>query len=295
MSFSSTLKTELCSLKSPECCRTAELYGMLIFGQSFKAEKISILSDTPAVISNFNYLIRKKFGFLCKSVNSEGKRPMYRSFLEKAKEREAVLDDFNKSFTPDSFFKKDCCRDAFLRGAFLVCGQIQDPEKEHRAEFRIKATKYTDIIESLLNERGIEFNKGYRQNSDIIYIKKSDSIEDLVTAMGASSLTLNLIDIKMIKELRNNINRKNNAEIFNTSKIIEASIEQRNAIKYLIENEKFEILSDELKEIALLRMANPEASLTELSRLASESITRSGLNHRLQKIMEIVKELKEKR
>lgn len=295
MSFSSELKVELSNLKLSECCRFAELCGMMMFGQSFSQNKISILSDTKEVASNFGYLLKKCFSIKAQYSSSEGKRPMYKAFVPSLEDRKTIIDYFTNNFFADTTLKKDCCRDAFIRGAFLVCGQIQNPEVEHRAEFRIKNTENTEYLYNILIERGIILNKSTRQGADLLYTKKSETTQDLVTAMGAFATTLELIDVKMIKELRNDINRRNNAELSNTSRVIEASIIQRNAIKYLIDNEKFEILPDDLKEIALLRMANPEASLTELSRLSSVSITRSGLNHRLKKIIDIVEELKEKR
>ena len=295
MSFSSELKTELCNLKVSECCRFAELCGMMMFGQSFSNSKISVLSDSQAVASNFAYLLKKTFGIRPNFESSNGKRPMYKAFVVEAEERKRIIEFFSNTFFVDTTLKKDCCRDSFIRGAFLVCGQIQNPEVEQRVEFRIKNTDNTDFLFDILKDRGILLNKSSRQGADLLYTKKSEVIEDLVTAMGASSVTLELIDVKMIRELRNNINRKNNAELSNTSRVIEASIQQRKAIKYLIDKQKFEILPDDLKEVALLRMANPEASLSDLCRLSSVSITRSGLNHRLKKIIDIVEEIKVKR
>ena len=125
-----------------------------------------------------------------------------------------------------------------------------------------------------------------RSSKNVIYFKKSETIEDLITIMGAGNITLELMDLKIIKEVRNNINRRNNAEVANTAKMVEASIKQRNAISFLIKQEKFDILPPELQEIALLRMANKEATLGELCRLSSFPLTRSGLNHRLRRIIE---------
>lgn len=298
MSFSYEFKKQICDIKMPECCRRAVCYGMMLFGHFFKYDKISILTDNEAIQKNFDYLIKKCFSVNCTLSSSSGKRPMFKAELS---DREIISFIFLKlGITGDNFInemllKKDCCRDAFLRGAFLSCGQVADPEKEYRLEFRIKNSLFADFLQEILISRGIPPRRTTRAGNYILYYKNSEQIEDLVTVLGLGNITLQIIDHKIIKGVRNNINRKNNIDDSNSSKTIEASITQRTAIKYLIDNEKFDILSDDLKEIALLRMANPEASLTELSRLCSVSITKSGLNHRLKRIVETADNFKNRK
>ncbi len=294
MSFSYELKTELCGIKTAACCRLAECYGMMLFAHFFDNNKISILSDNPSVQKNFAYLIKKCFSADCDLSSSNGKKPMYKAEIT----AKHIVSEIFQSVTASllqKILEKDCCRDAFIRGAFLSCGHIMNPEKEYRAEFRVKNKDYADLLEEILINRDIKPFKTLRNNSIIFYYRKSDRIEDLITVMGAGNITLHLMDLKIMKGVRNNINRKNNIEDANTSKMIEASISQRTAIKYLIDSDKFGVLSDDLKEIALLRMANPDASLNELSRLCSISISKSGINHRLKKIVITAENLKNRK
>lgn len=298
MSFSFDLKTQLCAIKMPECCRFAECYGMMLFGHFFKTDKISLLSDNAAVQKNFEYLLHRCFSINCDLSESCGKRPMYKAEINDKKSIEFVLNKYG--ITADNpinefIVKKDCCIDAFIRGAFLSCGQILNPERDYRAEFRVKNTLTADFLDEALSKRGIAPKRTIRGAAHILYYRKSEQIEDLITIMGAGMVTLKLIDVKILKEVRNNINRKNNVDDLNLSKTVEASITQRTAIKYLLDNGKFDILSEDLQEIALLRMANPEASLSELSRLCSVSITKSGLNHRLKRIVAFYEEFKNRK
>lgn len=287
MSFSTELKTELCKLKSSECCRRAELFAMAAFGLVFSREKISVITQTHAVAQNFAYLLKKNFGINTNVYSSSGVRPTHTIKLI-GTNAAAVFDALN-NYTPT---ENDCCKNAFLRGAFLSCGQISNPEKSIRIDFRVKNPDLTTLLCDALKEKNLEFKVSGRQNFDLIYIKKSESVEDLITIMGAGNITLKIMDAKMINELRNNTNRKANLEVSNLDKIVNSSLIQRNAIKKIISSEKFETLPDDLKEAALLRMANPEASLKELCKLCDYSITRSGFNHKLQKLIEIANNIK---
>ncbi len=292
MSFSKTLKTELCGKKSTPCCRKAELYGMLLFARGFSKNKISLLTDNEAVAQNFCFLIKKICGCGCKIKASA----MFKAEITDENDIENIFKTLNiteENPINEDIIKNECCVPAFVRGAFLSGGNITDPEKEYRAEFRIKNTEIACFLYRLLYELQLDPKLTRRKDSDVVYLKKSESIEDLVTVLGASGVTLKLIDVKILKDVRNNINRKNNLEDANTSKTIDASIKQRAAVKLLIEKGKFDILPPELQEVALLRNANPEATLSELCKLSSVSLTRSGLNHRLNKIMEFAEKFKE--
>ncbi len=298
MSFSYDFKKQLCDIKMPECCRRAECYGMMLFGHFLKYDKISVHSSNECVQKNFEYLLKKCFAVSPTLSASNGKRPMFKVEISDKEIIRFIL--LKLGITGDNFInemilKKDCCRDAFIRGAFLSCGYISEPQTEYRLEFRVKNHDFADFLCEILTARGLPPKRINRSGSDILYYKRSEQIEDLITVMGAGNVTLQIIDLKILKEVRNNINRKNNVDDLNLSKTVEASILQRGAIKYLIDSGKFDVLSDDLKEIALLRMANPEASLNELSRLCSVSISKSGLNHRLGKIVETAKNFKNRK
>ena len=286
MSFCTKLKTELCNLRTSECCRMAECYGIMLFGRSFCAEKIDILTENEAVAQNFCFLLKKCFGIVEKVISSSGKRPMHKVSVSNNADRQKILDRLGPNILDSDILNKDCCRSAFIRGAFLSCGQCTDPTKSPRIDLNIKNESLVPTLLGILNDVEIEPNLGARSSKSVIYFKKSETVEDLITIMGAGNITLELMDLKIIKEVRNDINRRNNAEVANTAKMVEASIKQRAAISFLIKKEKFEILPPELQEVALLRMANKEATLSELCKLSIFPLTRSGLNHRLSRIIE---------
>lgn len=288
MSFCGKLKTELCNLKTPECCRIAECYGIMLFGRFFSSDKIGIQTENEAVAQNFCYLLRKCFGIYETPVSSNGKRPVHKVYVNNSDDRKKILESLgNEDILYTDILSKDCCRASFIRGVFLSCGQCNEPEKNPRIDLIIKNEALVPTVIGLLNDAEIEPNMTVRSGKNVIYLKKSETVEDFITIMGAGNITLELMDLKIIKEVRNNINRRNNAEEANTAKMIEASIKQRNAISYLIKKEKFDILPEELQEVALLRMANKEATLSELCKLSSFPLTRSGLNHRLKRILEV--------
>lgn len=286
MSFSAELKTELCKLRSPECCRKAELFAMAVFGLIFSGEKIEILTQSADTAQNFAYLAKKVYSARADITSSNGARPTFKAVISGA-DAEKIFADL-----PKIEVTEDCCKNSFLRGAFLACGQISDPEKGFRIDFRIKNREFMPLLVNILTERELPFSVSKRDKYDLIYLKKSEAVEDLITMLGAGNITLSVMQAKMLNELRGDTNRRANIEISNLSKIVESSIKQRKAIEKIIKREKFESLPEDLQEVALLRTGNPEASLGELCKLCSFSVTRSGLNHKLQKLIEIAERIK---
>ncbi len=293
MSFSSELKTELCALKSPVCCRKAECYAVMLFGQSFSADKISLLSHTPAVIQNFNYLAKKCFGVRPTLSSPAAELPPTKAviFAPDSKKIFTDLEITEDNIINPEIYKDECCSAAFLRGAFVACGQMQSPEKGFRIDFRIKNKNSTEALTHILSEKGILHSVSKRDKYDLLYIKKSESVQDTVTIMGAGAVTLKLIDEQMIKELRNDTNRRANIEVSNLSKVVESSLKQRAAIEKIIKSGRFDTLPDNLQELCLLRMGNPEASLKDLCRLYSSPVTRSALNNMLNKLLDTANKL----
>lgn len=298
MSFSRELKSQLCEVKSSECCKKAECYGFMLFGQSFTAQKISLLTDNEAVAHRWAYLIRHCFDVTVKTEVNIAKKTNYKVYVELSEERTRILNmlgiDKNSpsSYINSDIIKKDCCRSAFIRGMFLGAGQATDPEKEYRIDLRIKNSELAYATFDLLYKRSLEPRITLKNLANVIYLKRSECVEDFLTIIGASNLSLQVMDARAVKEFRSKLNRKGNFEDANSSKIVNASIEQRSAIQFLLDNDKFSLLSEELQYAANLRLENPYAPLSELCKLSSVPLTRSGLNHRLKKIMEIAENLK---
>lgn len=300
MSFSRELKTQLCETKASECCKKAECYGFMLFGQSFTAQKISLISDNEAVAKRYFYLINHCFGITAKTEKSEGQKTNYKVYVESPAERKRIINMLNLShdtantYINTDIIKKDCCKNAFIRGMFLGAGQAADPEREYRIEFRIKNAELSFAAFDLLYKRKLEPRITLKNLTNVVYLKRSECVEDFLTLIGAATLSLQVMDARVIKDFRAGLNRKGNFEDANTSKVVNASIEQRSAIEYLIETDKFSILTEELQYAAKLRLDNPYAPLSELCKISDIPITRSGLNHRLKKIMEIAAEQRRK-
>ena len=186
-----------------------------------------------------------------------------------------------------SLFVRDCCAPSFIRGAFLACGNINDPEKEYRAEFSVKNEALADDFNSVLAEYGINMKKTTRGKACVLYTKDSTVIEDLLTLMGDSLRSLDVMDTKIMKSVKNNTNRARNCDNANIDRMLAASIKQRTAIEYLEKTDRLYSLPSELLEAALLRKENPQATLKELCKISQTPITISGLTHRFKRIIEI--------
>ena len=296
MSFCAQVKNELSSLKPFGCCKPAYVYGFMLFGRSFSLKRIAFQTGNENVANAYCDLVYDVYKIKPQLSCGGEIKPTYKAEITSEAERLKILasQDFGigENVIDRSIFVRECCMHAFIRGAFLACGNINDPEKEYRAEFNVKNEKIGDELLSLLNECGITLSKVMRKNGVLLYTKESAVIEDLLTLMGAGKQTLNLIDTKIMKSIKNNINRARNCDNANISKTVEASIKQRTAIDYLKRTDRLYSLPQELLTAALLREENPNATLKELCRLSEESLTVSGLNHRLSKIVAIYEDLK---
>lgn len=291
MSFCAEVKNELISLRPQNCCKPSYAYGFMLFGRSFSIKKIVLQTGNENVARAYCDIINAVYK-IKPAVSVGGSiRPTYKAEITDESDRLKILAsvDFGvaENCIDRSFFIRDCCPQSFVRGAFLACGNINDPEKEYRAEFNVKNEKLADELLCLLNELGINMRKVSRQNGAVLYTKDSNTVEDLLTLMGAGKKTLDIIDTKIMKGVKNNINRARNCDSKNITKTVEASIKQRTAIEYLKQTDRLYSLPQELLTAAILRLENPDASLKELCKISAEPLTISGLNHRLNKIIEI--------
>ncbi|MGI5888898.1 MAG: DNA-binding protein WhiA, partial [Oscillospiraceae bacterium] len=190
-------------------------------------------------------------------------------------------------------FRCSSCPGAFCAGAFIACGVMADPSKEYILEFTCPRKNLTYDLVELFYEAGVQMKIRNRGNRYIAYIKDSESIVDALTFMGASNSAMDLMNLKIYKSLRNDTNRRVNFESANIDKTVNAAQDDIDAIRYIEENAGLEVLSEELREIAGLRVENPELSLTELGAKTGRGLTKSGVSHRLSKIRSIAAELRE--
>lgn len=194
----------------------------------------------------------------------------------------------------DAFDIKKLSTPAFLRGIFLVCGNVINPETEYHLEFCSTSESLNNIlVKTLQSDKNLNFDPKTisRRNNYIVYSKNIEKITSFLVYIGAKKCAMDLMQVKMLKEVRNNINRTTNFETANISKIASSATDQITAIKKLKKAQKFEFLPNSLKKIANLRIENPYASLQDLADISDEKISKSGINHRLHKLLEISREL----
>ena len=295
MSFCSDIKTELTEIKVSRCCSQALTYGLLLFGRAFSAKKISMQSENHSVAQLYCDLIKKNYGAIAHISIGGSKNVTYRAEIADETDRLKILAsvDFGMCDGKISheFFNRACCEAAFVRGAFLSCGQISNPAKSYRVDFSVKSPELAEELRDILKKHSVEANISKRGNGFVVYIKRSEMIINLLTVMGASSRSLEMIETTIIKSVKNNMNRARNCDSANIGKTVEASIKQRKAIEYLKKRELLSSLPEELIAAAALRIKYPEASLKELCKNSPEPITVSGLNHRLKKIIDIYEDV----
>ena len=294
MSFSSDIKTELCAERPSECCKMPLTYGFLLFSRSFSVKGIKMQTGTQAVARFMSKLIKEVYSVDCEVEAGAGERVVYRLKIPSEADRLKLLASVDFGIYEGKInreaFSRDCCYASFIKGAFLACGQISDPEKSFRVDFLIRDRARAQEFRELLKENYIETNIAARQNGYSVYIKRNEMITNLLTLIGASGRSLELIEASILKSVKNNMNRARNCDSANLDRMVEASLNQRMAIDYLESRGILETLPEELVKTAKLRRQNPDASIKELCKLSGEDISVSGLNHRLKRIIEIYKQ-----
>lgn len=291
MSYCSLVKDELINITLSGCCKSSYIYGFMLFGRSFSVKRIALQTGHENVAKAYSEIIKHTYKSDVEIKCGGNARPTYIAEVKSESDRLKILAmiDFGISETviDKTLFVKECCVQSFVRGAFLACGNINDPEKEYRAEFTVKNETLANDLHGLLNEYGINLKRTSRGKNTVLYTKDSSVIEDLLTFMGDTARTLDFMDTKIMKSVKNNINRARNCDNANISRTVEASIKQRTAIEFLEKTDRLYSLPGELLEIALLRKNNPQATLKELCKISKTPITISGLNHRFKRIIEI--------
>ena len=291
MSFCSDIKNELGNIRPSDCCKLPLTYGFLLFSRSFSAKKISMQTENLAAAKLYARLLKSCYGAEVQILSGGGKRVTYRAFVPSEADRLKILASVDYGIADGKInrecFVKDCCPAAFIRGAFLACGQISDPEKAYRADFSVRDESLAQEFCKLLSEHFVKAGISKRQSGYTVYIKRSEMIINLLTVMGASARSLEFIETTIMKDVKNNINRARNCDSGNITKTVNAAFAQTKAIEYLEKTGRLENLPPELTSAAELRKKDPVGSLSQLVKQSSEAITVSGLNHRLRRIIEI--------
>lgn len=299
MSFSSEAKKEIAAaLPDKPCCRAAQAYGMLECGHAFSAAEISLQTEQEAIADVYDRLVSRVGGIPRPTRTTLRRRTtLHHSAVEEETHRQALLDRFGHSGTEVSLrlnrANLDCeaCARAYLRGAFLVCGAVTDPEHDYHLEFSVPQYNLSRDIATLLREWDFPAKTATRGGSYVVYIKESERIEDCLTFLGATKASLELMGVKMVKSIRNDTNRRLNFESANMDKTVQAAVAQMNALTRIESTCGLSALPEELQEVARLRMDNPDLSLRDLGAMMEPALSRSGVNHRLQRIIKFAENL----
>lgn len=295
MTYSQQVKTEICNVKFVcKNCQRAFIYAMLLFSKTVSNELIILHTESKAVADNFANGIASLTDTIVTihspNIRERAKRPMYVVTIENKQDVLKIVKSFGLSDKDDinfSFVNSNCCKLSFLRGAYLTCGAMISPEKEYHLEFSLMNENLSFQLMDMLYEYELDFKLAARNKGYILYIKESQQLEDTLTCLGAGKASMELMNLKIEKELRNKVNRVTNCETANIGKTVNAAMGQIEKIEKIKNIKGLDFLTAELREVATLRIENPDSSLSELCSISQSKISRSGLNHRLKRLCNI--------
>ncbi len=297
MSFCQETKNDLCALPvKSKCCKKAFLYGLLLSGNVFMPEKIRLVTENEKTVQLILHFLKELYGiqgnlYVSEKKSGEGKISSYKLTVSAKADLQTLFaeyageGDWEGAVSPNMFHCEECFRH-FLRGAFLTAGTATDPNSGYRVELIFENAYLASTIVELLDKYGLSPKYTTRKTSHVVYIKESENVEDFLTTIGASGAALTIMNVKIMKDIRNAQNRRSNCDAANIFKMTGKAQEHIRMIKALMSAGVFELLSEELQITATIRLEHPESSLMELAQLHDPPITKSGVNHRLKKIAE---------
>lgn len=287
MSFSGEVKEELAKhIGSARHCQLAELAAVVSFCGQFGRDKeggytIGFQTENEALIKKGFTLLKKLFNIeagICLTAQE------VQDIIRKAGGTEEPVNPLT--------IKNSCCKRAFLRGAFLSAGSISDPQKGYHLEFVCANEKKAVQLREVIREFGIEAKIVLRKKYYVVYLKEGAAIVDLLNVCEAPVSLMNLENMRILKEMRNSVNRRVNCETANISKTVNASARQIEDIEYIRKHYGFEKLPETLREMAEARLEYPDAPLKELGGYLTPPVGKSGVNHRLRKLGELAESLR---
>lgn len=295
MSFAGNVKAELCRREVEKgCCALAEAHGVLLYANTFAADGIRIVTESPEFAQRLPRLFRKAMGLqfdVLPEPEMTGKLTFQLTDPEKIR-RVFTACGFSAENSLSlhvnlALLEQECCQRSFLRGAFLAGGSVTDPEKRYHLELSTTHLKVSGETESLLEQMGLAAKRTERKGSSVLYYKQSDAIEEFLISVGAPVSAMTVMEAKIYKDYRNTANRKTNCDSANVDKAVAAAQEQLAVLRRLEERGLLDSLPDKLRQTAALRREHPEATLTELAELHDPPLSKSAINHRLRKLAAI--------
>lgn len=312
MSFSLKVKNEVCRTSeiskdevAAQLSAIMKASGTLGFGFN-RAVTFKVVTENPSIARWVFRVLKEYFEIhsklLVKKSNSLKKNNIYMVLIPEDADVRGLLqhlgiieedDYFNINYgLPLDMLKDENCKRAYIRGAFLGGGSISNPEKTYHLEFVTHDEEYANALSKLINSYKLNSKVIQRKNSFVIYVKEGEQIVDLLNIIGAHNALLQLENIRIMKEMRNNVNRIVNCETANLSKTVNAAVRQVESINLIQSEIGLDRLPKNLKEVARLRLEYPDESLKELGAMLNPPVGKSGINHRLRRIEKIADELR---
>ena len=301
ISFSGSAKAEICRVfPQRQCCALAECFGILLYCNSFTPDSIKIITESREFAHFLPKLFKKAFNLnfdLFPSMEAPGKLVFQIVDEEKiAFIMEACgfsRDDTLALHVNYPLVEEECCKAAFLRGAFLAGGSVTDPEKGYHMEISTTHSAVARETFLLMQESmNVSPKTARRGGGQVLYMKQSELISDYLTYLGAPVAAMGIMEARLEKELNNKVNRRCNCDDANISKVVEAAQEQLSAIRVLKEAGLLEKLPAKILQAAKAREEHPASSLSELAEMMDPPITKPAMNHRLKKLVELAKEVR---
>lgn len=312
MTYALQAKNELARRElGKECCQVAELTAFIRLGGNIqisgKRLTLNVVTSNPAVARRIFTLFKEVF-----NLNSEllvrrkirlRKNNVFLIRISEPMRAREVLSQLGLLASGELVQKLDgrirkskCCRRAYLRGSFLIAGSVSNPENSYHLEIFADYQEQADDVAALIETFGVHAKVTTRKNGFLIYIKDSEQIVEFLNVIGAHTALLNFENVRIIKDIRNRINRLVNFETANVNKTVEAAVKQSECIRIIDDAVGLSALDPPLRQLAQLRLQNPEASLHELGELLDPPLGKSGVNHRMRKLEKLAKKLiKEKK
>ena len=313
MSFTSKVKTELADrISNAKHCRVAEIAALISMCGNVSIDEndnytVYIQTDTEVTAKKFRELLWKTF-HIDTDVEEKDKQLSHskKTYIVEIKNNADALEvlkatkimnsqseiEEQMNINKNEIIKKDCCKRAYLRGAFLAAGSISDPEKSYHFEIKCTNENKANQIVDILKSFDVDAKTLSRKNKFIVYLKDSEKVVDALNIMEAPIALLEVETIKIDKQMSNKINRQMNCDQANINKTVNASRRMIEDINYIEEEVGLSYLPEKLQQIARIRVENPDASLQDIGDMMVPSLGKSGVNHRLRKISEIAENLR---
>lgn len=313
MSFSGKVKKELAGhVSNAVHCRIAELAALISMCGSVMIDEenhyaIRIRTETEPTAKKIRILLWKTFHINTEiTVRDNAYSRVGKTYTLTVKDNQEAIKilqatklindagdiEENFSLTNNIVIKKDCCKRAFIRGAFMAAGSISDPNKSYHFEIKCSSEKKAEQLINLLKKYDIEGKMVARKGNYVVYLKEGEGIVDVLNVMEAHVSLMEMENVRILKGMSNYYNRQVNCETANIKKTVATSVRQIEDIKYIMKNKGINYLPPKLQEIALVRIDNPDASLQELGQRLEPPLGKSGVNHRLRKICQIADDLR---